>query len=104
MTRRFVLASLFMFSLMLASFGVAQAMHLGPDSVITANVIEALTKNMPSEVDGMTSSTIDVYTVDGVVTLRGKMRGDHVKMAAEIARKVEGVKSVKNNISIDPRR
>lgn len=104
MTRRIVIASFFAFSLMLASFSVAQAVHLGPDSVITANVIEALQKEMPDELDGMKSSSIDVYTVDGAVTLRGKMRGDHVKMAAEIARKVAGVKSVKNNISIDTRR
>ena len=101
MTRRIVLASFLVFSLMVASFSVAQAAHRGPDSIITANVEEALEKGMPQEPDGMTSYTIDVYTVDGVVTLRGKMKSvDHVKMAAEITRKVAGVKSVKNNISV----
>ncbi|OGR36151.1 MAG: hypothetical protein A2051_03240 [Desulfovibrionales bacterium GWA2_65_9] len=101
MTRRIILASFLVFSLLVVSFSVAQASHRGPDSIITANVEEALEKGMPATPDGMASYTIDVYTIDGVVTLRGKMQGmDHVKMAGEIAKKVAGVKSVKNNISV----
>lgn len=100
MAKRTLIALVLVLS-MLASFSVALADHRGPDSVITAKVEEAIEKAMPSMPDGMSPYTIDVYTIDGVVTLRGKMKGaDHVKMAAEVAKKVPGVKSVKNNISL----
>lgn len=100
MAKRMIIALALMFA-MLASFSVALAEHRGPDSIITANVVEAIAKAMPPEPRGMDPYTIDVYTLDGVVTLRGKMKGlDHVKLAEEVAKKVPGVKAVKNNISI----
>lgn len=104
MTKR-IYISFFLVLSMLVSFSVAQASHRGPDSVITANVEAALEKGMPDEPDGMSSSTIDVYTINGVVTLRGKMDSlAHVKQAGEIAKNVTGVKSVKNNISVTGRK
>lgn len=44
---------------------------------------------------------IDVDTIDGVVTLRGKVKDEAVKMEAEkLARKTSGVKSVRNEIRV----
>lgn len=99
MAKRTLIALFLVFS-MVAPFSVALADHRGPDSAITAKVEEAIEKVMPPTPDGMNPWTIDVYTVNGAVTLRGMMVKDHIKMAEEAAKKVPGVKSVKNNISI----
>lgn len=99
MAKRTLIALFLVFS-MVVSFSVALADHRGPDSVITANVVEAIEKAMPSTPDGMNAYTIDVYTINGAVTLRGTMIKDHIKMAEDVAKKVPGVKSVKNNIAV----
>jgi hyperosmotically inducible protein len=47
--------------------------------------------------------TIDVDTIDGVVTLRGKVDSETMKTSAEkLARDTEGVKDVKNELIVDP--
>lgn len=46
---------------------------------------------------------LDVTVKDGVVTLRGKVRQEKQKNKAEgLTRKVKGVKSVVNEIKVDP--
>lgn len=46
---------------------------------------------------------LEVGVKDGVVTLRGKVRQDKQKQKAErLARKVKGVKSVVNEVRVDP--
>jgi hyperosmotically inducible protein len=46
---------------------------------------------------------IDVDTIDGVVTLRGKVDSETMKTSAEgIARETNGVKDVRNELIVDP--
>jgi osmotically-inducible protein OsmY len=46
---------------------------------------------------------LDVTVKEGVVTLRGKVRQDKQKQKAEkVARKVKGVKSVVNELRVEP--
>lgn len=46
---------------------------------------------------------LTVDTVEGVVTLRGKVDSDEARAdAAEVARRVEGVKSVRNELQVVP--
>ena len=46
--------------------------------------------------------TVTVAVKDGVATLTGEVKSDADKAAAEAAAKVEGVKSVTNNITVKP--
>jgi hyperosmotically inducible protein len=49
-----------------------------------------------------TMTNIDVDSKDGVVTLKGKVdSADLKKKAGEVAKKVSGVKSVKNELKIE---
>jgi len=49
-----------------------------------------------------TMTSIDVDSADGVVTLKGKVdSADAKKKAGEIAKKVDGVKSVKNQLRVE---
>ena len=54
-------------------------------------------------ISGMrTMTNIDVDSNNGVVTLKGKVESaDMKKKAAAIAKKVEGVKSVKNELKVE---
>ncbi|MBB6094471.1 hyperosmotically inducible protein [Povalibacter uvarum] len=71
------------------------------DSTITGSVKSALISN-----DQTKARQINVETKDGVVQLNGFVDSATAKAAAETtAKNVEGVKSVKNNLSIrDPNR
>ena len=49
-----------------------------------------------------TMTSIDVDSKDGVVTLKGKVdSADLKKKAGEVAKKVSGVKSVKNELKVE---
>ena len=49
-----------------------------------------------------TMTNIDVDSKDGVVTLKGKVdSADLKKQAGEVAKKVSGVKSVKNELKVE---
>jgi len=66
------------------------------DSWITTKVKGELAKD--KQVDGL---HIHVKTVEGVVTLTGKAKSQaEVDRASEDANKIEGVKSVVNNIQV----
>jgi hyperosmotically inducible periplasmic protein len=75
------------------------ACNKGPDdATITSNVKAKLTADT-----SLTDSTINVDTKDGVVTLGGMVNTDGGKPKAEqIAKTVEGVKSVTNNLAVKP--
>jgi hyperosmotically inducible protein len=52
-----------------------------------------------------TMTNIDVDSDNGVVTLKGKVdSADAKKKAGEIAKKVDGVKSVKNQLKVEPKK
>jgi len=78
---------------------MATACKSGPeDPAITASVKSkmALDTTVPA-------MKINVDTKDGAVTLTGEVESDAAKQKAEtIAKGVEGVKSVKNNITVKP--
>jgi hyperosmotically inducible protein len=68
-------------------------------ATLTTKVKSALA----ADVGLKTVTSIDVDSADGVVTLKGKVSSaDHKKRAEEVAKKVEGVKSVKNQLAIEP--
>jgi osmotically-inducible protein OsmY len=71
----------------------------GPeDSTITASV-----KSKMAADTTVPAMKINVDTKDGAVTLTGEVDNDAAKAKAEtIAKGVEGVKSVKNNITVKP--
>ena len=57
---------------------------------------------LASDVGMSTVTSIDVDSADGVVTLKGKVdSADMKKKAEEIAKKVDGVKSVKNQLRVE---
>lgn len=101
MTRRIALVSFLMIALFALSFSVVQAAQGNADSVITTNVETAITKVLPSDASGTSSSRITVKTTDGVVNLSGDVReAGSKKKAVEAAKKVKGVKSVVSDISV----
>lgn len=66
------------------------------DSAITASV-----KTRMLESEDVAGTSITVETLNGTVMLSGFAKGDKEKAAAEsIARNVDGVKTVKNEIAI----
>jgi hyperosmotically inducible protein len=83
-----------------ALVGAPARASAAPDSWITAKTKVAL---MTSK--GISSSAINVDTVDGVVTLHGKVNSTDEKAKAESeARKIDGVKEVRNLLQIVPER
>ena len=68
------------------------------DATITAKIKTALLAE-----PGVKGMAIDVDTSNNVVSLNGSVASDAAKTRAEeIARKVEGVKQVKNNLTVKP--
>jgi hyperosmotically inducible periplasmic protein len=65
--------------------------------------LTAKTKIALLTAENMSARGINVDTVDGVVTLHGKVRTENDKeRAATVARGIEGVKSVKNLLQVVP--
>jgi hyperosmotically inducible periplasmic protein len=68
------------------------------NATLTGKVKSALAK----DVGGKTMTNVNVDSDNGVVTLKGKVdSADAKSKAAEIAKKVEGVKSVKNQLTVE---
>jgi hyperosmotically inducible periplasmic protein len=68
------------------------------NATLTTKVKSALA----SDVGMKTMTNIDVDSNNGVVTLKGKVdSADAKKKAADIAKKVDGVKSVKNELKVE---
>jgi hyperosmotically inducible periplasmic protein len=68
------------------------------NATLTGKVKSALAK----DVGGKTMTNVNVDSDNGVVTLKGKVDSAEAKSkAAEIAKKVEGVKSVKNQLTVE---
>ena len=67
-------------------------------AALTTKVKSALA----ADVGMRTVTSIDVDSEDGVVTLKGKVTSaDHKKRAEAVAKKVEGVKKVKNQLKVE---
>jgi len=68
------------------------------NATLTTKVKTALA----SDAGAKTMTNIDVDSNNGVVTLKGKVdSADMKKKAGDIAKKVEGVKSVKNQLTVE---
>lgn len=81
-----------------AERGMEKAGAVFDDATITAKVKTALIAE-----PGLKGMAIDVDTSNNVVSLTGAVQSDAAKMQAEqIARRTEGVKEVKNNLTIKP--
>lgn len=69
-----------------------------PDSWVTMKTQIALLT-----AEGVDTSDLNVDTVEGVVTLHGKVASDDAKAkAAEVARSIDGVKEVRNLLQVVP--
>lgn len=80
-----------------SSMRVAPGSGQPDDEQITTRVNTGLSVNRE-----LNSSSIDVDSDDGVVTLKGKVASDNAKQSAErIARSVLDVKDVKNELEVD---
>ena len=76
----------------------AQAGSPVPDVLLTTQVKLALLTH-----DGVPGTEIEVKTEDGRVTLSGRVESPIVKARAErIAARVDGVRSVRNFIAVEP--
>lgn len=86
-------------ALCLTMLGAVVACKKGPDdAMLTAAVKAKMVADSPA-----TAAAISVGTTEGVVTLTGAVDSDAVKAKAEqLAKSVEGVKSVTNNITVKP--
>ena len=79
---------------------VSNAYH-GTVTAMTDTKITAKVKHALHEAELTEGGDIDVDTVAGVVTLHGTARSTNVsRSAARVAAKVEGVKEVKNDLTI----
>jgi osmotically-inducible protein OsmY len=68
------------------------------NATLTGKVKTALAK----DVGGKTMTNVNVDSDNGVVTLKGRVESaDAKKKAGDIAKKVEGVKSVKNQLTVE---
>ena len=68
------------------------------NATLTTKVKTALA----SDAGAKTMTNIDVDSNNGVVTLKGKVdSADMKKKAGDIAKKVDGVKSVKNQLKVE---
>lgn len=85
----------------ITAIGVAAASPAradSPDSWITTK-----TKLSLATTDGVSASAVNVDTNEGIVTLHGKVATDLEKQkAGECAKKIEGVKEVKNLLQVVP--
>ena len=60
---------------------------------------------LAADVGLRTMTGIDVDSEDGVVTLKGKVNtADNKKRAEEVAKKVDGVKRVKNELKVEAKK
>jgi len=79
---------------------VSNAYH-GSVTAMTDTKITAKVKHALHEAELTEGGDIDVDTVAGVVTLHGTARSEKVsKHAARVAQKVEGVKEVRNDLTM----
>lgn len=77
-----------------------QAHSDGVAATVTDAAITTTVKAKLMTTDGMGKSDVSVTTTNGVVTLNGAASSSKAKSAAEaVARQVEGVKSVDNNLT-----
>jgi hyperosmotically inducible protein len=75
----------------------------GAKTEITDSWVTAKTKIALFADERVKSGQVSVETVDGAVTLRGKVDSDEAKAAAEsVAKAVEHVKSVRNELQVVP--
>jgi hyperosmotically inducible periplasmic protein len=68
----------------------------------SASLTTKVKSALAADVGMRTVTGIDVDSEDGVVTLKGKVTSaDHKKRAEAVAKKVEGVKKVKNELKVE---
>ena len=72
------------------------------EAVIKPHKLDAVKTALAKDEGLKTMTSIDVDSKDGVVTLKGKVdSADLKKKAGEVAKKVSGVKSVKNELKVE---
>jgi len=78
--------------------GAVACNHGDDDATLTGNVKAKIASD-----SGLSTAPVNVETKDGVVTLTGTVNSAADKSRAEqLARSVEGVKSVTNNLTVKP--
>jgi len=96
--KSYIVRGLSLMMVSLSFFGVACTEKRVDDALLTARIKTRMAA------DGRISPTrVNVDTLNGDVTLKGEVPTQDEKNAAEeVARKVEGVKSVSNQITVNP--
>jgi hyperosmotically inducible periplasmic protein len=98
MNRTLIRLSLAAAIALVSSVGVARAADT-PDSWVTMK-----TKVSLMTTEGVSTSELNVDTVKGVVTLHGKVPSEAQKeKAGDVARRIDGVKEVKNLLQVVPK-
>jgi hyperosmotically inducible protein len=98
MNRRVVQLAVVAAITFISAVGVAKAADT-PDSWVTMK-----TKVSLMTTEGVTTSDLNVDTVNGVVTLHGKVASEAQKAkAGDVARRIDGVKEVKNLLQVVPK-
>lgn len=89
--------------LTVASFTLSCSSQTGKGAVDDTAITSAVKGKLAKDVALKSVATIEVNTTNGVVTLAGEVPSAAEKTAAEtVAKSVEGVKSVKNNLQVKP--
>jgi hyperosmotically inducible protein len=98
MNRRVVQLAVVAAITFISAVGVAKAADT-PDSWVTMK-----TKVSLMTTEGVSTSDLNVDTVNGVVTLHGKVASEAQKAkAGDVARRIDGVKEVKNLLQVVPK-
>jgi hyperosmotically inducible protein len=86
-----------------ASFGLSVALLAGPKTPLTDDMIADSVKLKLAHDVVVKGGGFQIDVKDGVVTLKGKVEHEQQKTKAEkLARKVQGVKSVDNQLVVTP--
>jgi osmotically-inducible protein OsmY len=85
-----------------AAFAMAAGLLLGQGNPVDDKIVDEVRLKLTHDTT-VRGGALDVSVKDGVVTLRGKVKQAKQKSKAEsLAHKVKGVKSVVNEITVEP--
>ena len=88
--------------LLLAGLAACKTTSSPHRQVDDAAIKAAVKAKLAADVRLSTLTNVEVNSTDGVVTLAGKVRSDEERhMATEVARSVDGVVKVNNNLQVE---
>lgn len=92
----------FWMTLLLAAMMAVSALQMSAQNKEDDRMVDEVRLKLAGDI-AVNGGAIDVDVKNGVVTLKGKVKNDKAKSKAErLAKKVKGVKSVDNQLKVDP--